>query len=140
MQDSIVSVGALIFARSTNRFLFLVRSNGTYSGTWGLVGGKAEAGETARTALLREIQEEISTDLSNSKIVPVDLFTSTNQKFTYNTYLVSVEDEFIPKLNKEHSGYAWCTLGGYPKPLHPGVWGTVSIDVIQQKIETAINV
>ena len=66
--------------------------------------------------------------------------SSKNQKFTYNTYLVSVEEEFIPKLNTEHSGYSWCTLRAYPKPLHPGVWGTVSIDVIQQKIDTAINV
>ena len=53
---------------------------------------------------------------------------------------MSVEEEFIPKLNTEHSGYSWCTLRAYPKPLHPGVWGTVSIDVIQQKIDTAINV
>jgi 8-oxo-dGTP pyrophosphatase MutT (NUDIX family) len=110
-----------------------------YTNTWGLVGGKTELGETAAAALLREIREETGRDLSNAKIIPVDLFTSLNEQFTYNTYLILVDNEFIPTLNDEHKGYAWCDLESYPKPLHPGVYGTFKIDEIQQKIQTVIN-
>lgn len=139
IDDSIASVGALIYAKNTGRFLFLLRNNSSYSGTWGLAGGKMESQETAGQALLREIKEEIGLKLGTAKIIPVDLFTSANGKFVYNTYVVMVEEEFIPTLNNEHKGYCWCGLGDYPKPLHPGVYGTFKIDAIQSKIETAIQ-
>jgi 8-oxo-dGTP pyrophosphatase MutT (NUDIX family) len=136
---SIQAVGSLIYAKSTSRFLFLLRNGAGYTNTWGLVGGKTELGETAAAALLREIREETGRDFSNAKIIPVDLFTSLNEQFTYNTYLILVDEEFIPTLNDEHKGYAWCDLESYPKPLHPGVYGTFKIDEIQQKIQTVIN-
>jgi len=139
INDSIASVGALIHAKSTGRFLFLLRNNGGYAGTWGLAGGKIERKETTSQALLREIKEEIGVDLYQAKIVPVDLFTSPNGRFVYNTYIVAVENEFLPTLNDEHRGYCWCSIGDYPKPLHPGVYGTFKIDAIQSKIETAVH-
>ena len=137
--EYIASVGALIYAKNTGRFLFLLRSNSSYAGMWGLVGGKIDANETSKQALIREINEEIGIRLSDTKIIPVDLFTSTNKKFMYNTYLVILEEEFLPTLNNEHSGYCWCTLTSYPKPLHPGVYGTMKIEAIQQKIETILS-
>lgn len=139
IDDSIASVGALIYAKDTGRFLFLLRNNSSYSGTWGLTGGKVEYRETAGQALLREIKEEIGLSLDATKIIPVDLFTSANGKFVYNTYVVIVDEEFIPKLNSEHKGYCWSGLGDYPKPLHPGVYGTFKIDAIQSKIEVAVQ-
>lgn len=139
LSGAIAGVGALIYAKNTRRFLFLLRNNSSYSGTWGLTGGKVESCETAGQALLREIKEEIGLSLDTSRIIPVDLFTSTNGKFVYNTYVVPVNEEFIPTLNDEHSGYCWCEIGSYPKPLHPGVYGTFKIEAIQTKIETAIQ-
>lgn len=134
------NVGALIYAKNTDRFLFLLRDNASYSGVWGLVGGKMDGNETTKQALLREIQEEIGQNLHEVKIIPLDLFTSHNKKFTYNTYLIMVDKEFLPILNNEHRGYTWCKLDDHPKPLHPGVYSTMKLDEIKQKISTAVSV
>ena len=49
---------------------------------------------------------------------------------------MTVEDEFVPKLNDEHRGYAWTSIEDHPKPLHPGVWRTFNFQVILDKIKT----
>ena len=139
MFSSINSVGALIYAKNTGRFLFLLRNNSSFSGTWGLAGGKIEHNETSMQALIREIKEELDVTLEDYKIIPVDLFTSENRKFRYNTFIVLVDEEFMPTLNDEHRGYCWCKLDDHPKPLHPGVYGTFKIESIQQKIETILS-
>ena len=40
------SCGAMIYCTATNRYLFLLRSDGKFPNTWGLVGGKIEPGES----------------------------------------------------------------------------------------------
>lgn len=131
------SCGALIFCPSTGRYLFLLRSEQTkYAGTWGLVGGKVEAGERITEALFREIDEEIGTDLRDRKIIPIEQFTSDNEKFEYHTYVVMVDSEFVPRLNKEHRGYCWVQIADHPKPLHPGVWRTFNFKEIVKKLDT----
>ena len=87
-------------------------------------------------SLAREIQEEIGRDFSHYKFIPLEMFTSDDFKFSYHTFLIPVEQEFIPTLNHEHNGYCWVPLENYPKPLHPGVWRTFKFDVIIQKIKT----
>jgi len=49
-------------------------------------------------------------------------------------------DEFIPKLNNEHRGYAWTSIEDHPKPLHPGVWRTFNFKSIVNKIKTVETV
>lgn len=129
------NVGALIFSRKTKRYLFLLRNGSRFSGSWGLVGGKLERGELITSALYREISEEISADFSKHKTIPLETFTSDNLKFVYHTFLITVDDEFVPILNDEHRGYCWVNLSDYPKPLHPGVWRTFKFKVIIDKIE-----
>jgi len=130
------STGALIFSKKTKRYLFLLRDGSRYSGSWGLVGGKIDKGERITEALYREITEEISVDLSQHKTIPIETFTSDDQKFIYYTFLISVDDEFVPQLNNEHRGYCWVQLNDHPRPLHPGVWRTFKFKVIVDKIST----
>ena len=59
MAEYTEGVGALIYARSTNRYLFLLRSRSRHAGSWGIAGGKIEAGETVIHGLVREIREEM---------------------------------------------------------------------------------
>lgn len=129
-------VGALIYSRSTNRYLFLLRNKSRQSGHWGIAGGKIDAGETVIQALVREIQEEIGEDYSKNKFIPLETFTADNEKFVYYTFLVTVDAEFIPKLNDEHRGYCWVELNDHPKPLHPGLWRSFNFDIIKKKIKT----
>ncbi len=132
----IESTGALIYSTSTKRYLFLLRNGAGYSNTWALPGGKIEVGETVAQGLMREIKEELSGVIVGAKLYPIEKFTSDNQKFVYHTFLIPVEAEFIPILNNEHKGYAWCGVENYPKPLHPGVWKTINFNEVVSKLKT----
>jgi 8-oxo-dGTP pyrophosphatase MutT (NUDIX family) len=136
-QTEIVSqgVGALVYSKKTKRYLFLLRDGAKYSGTWGLVGGKINNGERIAEALYREITEETGIDLSLNKTIPIETFTSDNNKFVYYTFVISVDNEFVPVLNDEHRGWGWFFLEDHPRPLHPGVWRTFKFQVIVDKIK-----
>jgi 8-oxo-dGTP pyrophosphatase MutT (NUDIX family) len=140
IMTDIVCSGALFYAKKTKRFLFLLRNNGRTSGTWGIVGGKKEDGDiTTFDALKREISEEIGVAPEVKKVIPLELFVSKDDKFFYHTYLLIVEDEFIPSLNDEHLGWAWAGLDHYPKPLHQGLKNSFSNKVIRTKLETVFD-
>ena len=130
------SCGALIYCTSTHRYLFLLRSGAKHAGSWGLVGGKLEAGETVAQGLLREIAEEIGDVVPDPKLIPIEKFTSENKNFIYHTFLITVDTEFTPQLNEEHKGYAWVPLQEHPKPLHPGVWRTFNFKSVIEKLHT----
>ena len=132
------SAGAVFFAKSTLRFLFLLRDDTSYKNTWAFVGGKIDNNEKTIDGLRREIGEEIGYVPSIEKLIPIDQFTNTKKRFEYHTFIAVVEDEFIPKLNKEHKGYAWTNIDGWPKPLHPGVFSTVKTQEISDKINTVV--
>lgn len=134
--NSIEGVGTFIYSTSTRRYLFLLRDTSKYSGTWGLAGGKIDAGEQLLESLHRELSEELGYNFNNTKVIPIEKFTSENNKFSYNTFLIPVDEEFVPDLNHEHRGYCWVALEDYPKPLHPGVWRTINFNAVIDKIKT----
>ena len=59
--STIVEVAAAVMLRAEGReFLLAQRPEGkVYAGYWEFPGGKLEAGETVRQALIRELQEEL---------------------------------------------------------------------------------
>jgi 8-oxo-dGTP pyrophosphatase MutT (NUDIX family) len=134
-----VGTGALIYCSKTHRFLFLLRNGQKYSGTWGLVGGKVEIGEEVDSALHREIKEELGGVINDCTLIPIETFISSNKKFTYHTFLIVVEEEFVPELNDEHRGYAWLPIEDHPKPLHPGVWRTIKFSELTQKLKSTVT-
>jgi 8-oxo-dGTP pyrophosphatase MutT (NUDIX family) len=119
--------------------LFLLRNHDRHEGSWGLVGGKIEKDETVVDGLRREIQEEIG-EVDYKKIIPIEKFTSDNERFFFHTFLIPVKDEFVPKLNSEHRGYCWVGIKDYPRPLHPGVWRSFKFDSVIAKLSTMESV
>lgn len=130
------SCGSLIYCTATKRYLFLLRNNDRYPDSWGIVGGKVEPNESILAGLEREIEEELGGKILGAKIIPIEQFTSDNKKFVYHTFLIKVENEFVPELNNEHKGYCWVPLEAYPKPLHPGVYRSIRAEKTRMKIKT----
>jgi hypothetical protein len=138
--NQIICSGGFFLARDTKRFLLLHRTQGRTAGTWGLVGGKKEPTDaTPFDALTREIEEEIGKVPAIKKTIPLELFTSNDQNFQYNTYVIIVDNEFIPTLNEEHSGYAWVNYDHWPRPLHQGVRNSLNNRVIKAKLELLLE-
>lgn len=112
-------VGAIIVSEHTGNVLTVLRSSKeSYPNTWTFAGGRVERNEAPAEALTRELGEELS--LTNfKKILPLHRYQSRSRDFVYDTYIVLVDNEFVPELNWENSGYAWTDIDNLPGPLHP---------------------
>ena len=134
MESSPVNaVGIWFYAQDTQRYLYLLRNDPRHPGTWGLPGGKIDAGETLIQAIERECREEMGSMPNYIRLAPLEKFTSADGGFAYHTFFCSVESEFAPVLNDEHVGWAWIASGHWPKPMHPGLWSTVNFDAVREK-------
>ena len=139
MDKNIICSGALFYSTSTKRFLLLQRTDFKTRGMWGLVGGRARYTESAFEGLKREITEEVGISPKFKKVIPLEMFTSNDQKFYFNRFVIAIESEFIPKLNKEHSGYCWCNFECWPKNLHAGLRNTLNNKAIKGKLQTILD-
>lgn len=128
----IQAAGIFFYSKSTNRYLYLLRTD-SKNPTWSIPGGKVEKNETLLEGLSRECLEEIDFNITDLKLVPIQKFVQNN--FTYHTFFCKLENEFIPKLNNEHSGYAWVISTHYPKPLHSGLFNTINFDLVKEKLK-----
>jgi len=126
------SAGIFFYSKSTQRYLYLLR-NENKNPTWSIPGGKIEKNETLLSGLKRECQEEIAYWDDEFKLVPIQKFV--NNTFAYHTFFCEVDEEFSPILNDEHCGYAWVGNNRYPKPLHPGLFSTINIDTVVEKLK-----
>lgn len=117
---SIKAAGAIFQSLETGRIMLGLRSTkGTFSGKWSFFGGKLKQGELVRQGLERELSEELGRIPNLVHIAPFDIYDG-DKGFSYYSFLILVEKEFVPILNDESSGYAWIEPGQWPRPLHPG--------------------
>ncbi len=136
MEHSVINaVGVWFFSLDTRRYLYLMRADDRHPGSWGLPGGKCEPCETLLQTICRECREELGTMPQYLRLVPIEKFTSTDGHFAYHTFFCCVAQEFQPRLNHEHIGYAWINAGTWPRPMHPGLWNTVNFDAVRSKID-----
>lgn len=129
----IQAAGVFFYSIKTRRFLYLLRNDLKQSYAWSIPGGKIEEGETLFSGLKRECIEEVDYFSDDIKLIPIQKFVNNN--FVYHTFFAAIPNEFKPKLNKEHIGYAWVGKLQYPKPLHPGLFSTINIDLVQEKLQ-----
>jgi 8-oxo-dGTP pyrophosphatase MutT (NUDIX family) len=140
VKDKIICSGALFYAKTTGRILFLQKAHGKHAGTWGLVGGTNVVGETPWQGLQREIAEEIGSHPTIIKTLPLETFVSNDQVFNFHTYLCVVDQEFVPTLSLEHASWAWGIIDSAPKPLHQGLRSSFGNKTIRTKLQTIFEV
>lgn len=127
-------MGVWFYAAETHRYLYVLRSDPRHPGTWGLPGGRVEPGESLLQAMTRECREELGHMPEILQVIPLEKFTNSRGSFEYDTFFATVAQEFRPRLNHEHWGYAWIDAGTWPRPMHPGLWNLVGFSEIQSKI------
>jgi 8-oxo-dGTP pyrophosphatase MutT (NUDIX family) len=126
-KDGAPIAAGICFVAPDGEVLLLRRSSTeeNYAGHWALPGGKANDGETAEDAATRESIEELGLDPDDGALKLLHK-TSTPNGMVYHTFARPTETKFVPKLNGEHSGYAWASLDMLPEPMHPSVKGVLT--------------
>ncbi len=116
---------AACFCEYNNKFLFLLRQPDKSCGnTWGIPGGKLDAGDTALQAVIRELAEETALTFQEHELEELQTvyIRYPNGDFTYTmfrTVLSHAKDIRISPA--EHSEARWLTLEqALELPLIPG--------------------
>lgn len=91
-----------------NKVLIAARKKGEFEGLWEFPGGKIEAGETAKQAIKREIEEEMEIEIA------VDSYFMTRE-YDYPTFHLSMECFLCTPLSNhihlnDHLGYKWIEI------------------------------
>ena len=77
-----VLVVAVALVDDDNRVMIAQRPEGkSMAGLWEFPGGKVEAGETPENALIRELNEELSIDVTAACLAPFTFASHTDEKF-----------------------------------------------------------
>lgn len=134
------AIGTLFYSTTSNRILFNLRAEyKSYPECWSLWGGMMEDNEIPKDTLFRELKEEMGFVPCISKIYPFDVYESKDGHFRYYSFVCIVQDEFIPILNEESSGYAWLNYGIWPKPMHTGAKKSFLSKLAQEKLKMIID-
>jgi 8-oxo-dGTP diphosphatase len=102
-----IEVVAAIIHDDKGRILATQRGYGDYKDGWEFPGGKMEAGETPEEALVREIREELSAEISVDEFLCTVEYDYPKFHLTMHCYLCSLVTEAL-HLN-EHEAAKWLT-------------------------------
>ena len=123
-------VAAII--RKEDKIFATQRGYGEWKDWWEFPGGKIEAGETPEEALKREIQEELSTEISVDKFLCTVEYDYPAFHLKMHCYLCSLLTEAL-HLN-EHEAAKWLTM----EELNTVKWLPADMEVVE-KMEAATN-
>lgn len=96
---AIIHQGEKIFATQ--------RGYGEFKDGWEFPGGKMEPGETPQEALIREIREELDTEISVGKLVDTVEYDYPQFHLTMHCFLCTVQSGNL--VLKEHEAARWLT-------------------------------
>ena len=116
--------GLLFLAKTTGRVLLIHENTKWTVPTF-----------SRQDALLKDA-EELLTEYSQGRILPIELYLSEDRGFEYGTYVCVVDQEFL--VTKPRT-VCWADLTDLPKNLHTGLKNTLNNSTIRIKIETILE-
>lgn len=120
----VTKAAGILFLTAADEVLLLKRgTSADHEGEWCFPGGTTEDGETPEQTAVRECGEEID-HCPHGDLTVLARRIADGVDFT--TFLQRVLEPFTPKLNEEHTGWAWAAKDALPEPMHPGA--RVAID------------
>ncbi|MBN9695747.1 MAG: NUDIX hydrolase [Zoogloea sp.] len=110
---------AIIRCADTGKFLLGKRSGEVNNaGAWNFFGGRVDRGECPRRALIRELIEEAGLRVKEKQLVKLGCVTGGRGRDAgdrdMHYFLLSVDQEIVPRLNREHSSFRWFKRKGLP--------------------------
>lgn len=98
-------VAAII--KKDNQIFATQRGYGDFAGGWEFPGGKIEPGETREQALVREIKEELDTEIEVGELFDTVEYDYPNFHLTMHVFICSIKSGDL--ILKEHDGARWLT-------------------------------
>lgn len=105
----------------------------SHPGKWELPGGKIEQNETPTNAIIREIKEELDTDIHISATLPTvnHTYPAPGPSIKLTPFLCKINNKDTPKAII-HSKILWIE----PTQVHILDWAEADIPIIQQYIKS----
>lgn len=91
--------------RKENKIFVTQRGYGEFKDKWEFPGGKVEAGETSEQALVREIKEELDTQIKVGELIDTVEYDYPTFHLFMECYWCEVEKEHL--VLKEHEAARW---------------------------------
>lgn len=141
---NIVRVGVGVFVVRDGKFLIGKRQGAHGSGTWALIGGHMEFGESVEDTASREVMEEVGVKVKNIRYVGT---TNDNEAFRnegrhyINLYVIAELDGGEPPILAEPDKMTeikWCDLDTLPQPLF-APWGKLLKADFLPEVELALK-
>lgn len=115
--------GVLLICEETNNFLLLKRcKEASNPGTWSIVSGGIEKGESTLEGVKRELMEETQID---SKDIRYELFEKQYDICNFDFYLGYCPKEYQCNLDPENDDWGWFNMENLPKPLFPTLYSSL---------------
>ncbi|MER9159081.1 NUDIX hydrolase [Mesorhizobium sp. M0778] len=125
-------------SQKTGRLLLQERSpNVQHPHTWATIGGAIETGSNPLRTAADELLEETGFD-GPIRFEALSTFRTDCGRFSYQSFLGIVDQEFEPWHSREGSRTRWIEYGDWPIPLHFGLKLLVENDDAMSKIRDFI--
>ena len=116
--------GLLFLAKNTGRVLLILEDS------------KWTVPTFPRSGPLLDDVQNLLTQYSQGKLIPIELYLSEDKGFEYGTYVCVVDKEF---LTTSTPTLCWAELDYLPNQLHSGLKTTLNNQIIRTKIETIME-
>lgn len=127
MERKIVEVVAAVI-RDQDKIFATQRGYGEFKDGWEFPGGKIESGETPQQALIREIQEELDTEIEAGKLIDIVEYDYPTFHLKMHCFWARIRKGDL--ILKEHEASKWLTK----ETIHSVDWLPADLDLID-KIE-----